>query len=152
MANYLIGGLVAIILISFVMLAIGKFQAQKFVTVKIGNATVNAELADTEAKQIRGLMFRDSLAKDGGMLFDFKRDGRHGIWMMNMSMPIDIVWLDGDKRVVSVEENAPPCGALLICKSYSPESNDRYVLEVAAGYAKKHGIRKGTKASFDIGG
>jgi hypothetical protein len=150
MANYLIAGLIAIILISFVMLAIGKFQSQKFVAVKIGNATVSAELADTEPKQIRGLMFRDNLQKDGGMLFTFPREGRHGIWMMNMSMPIDIVWLDSDKRVVDVEENAPPCDALLICKSYSPESNDMYVLEVAAGYAKRHGIKKGTKASFGI--
>jgi len=150
MVNYLMAGLVAIILISFVMLAIGKFQAPKFVAVKVGNATVNAELADTEAKQIRGLMFRDSLPRDGGMLFDFRSEGRHGIWMMNMSMPIDIVWLDKEKRVVKVEADAPPCGALLICKSYSPDEDDRYVLEVSAGYAKRHGIKVGSKASFDI--
>lgn len=149
MVNYLVAGVVAIVLVFLVMIAIGKFQSQKFVTVKLGNATIHAEIADTEPKQMRGLMFRDSLPRDGGMLFTFSREGRHGIWMMNMSMPIDIVWLDGNKRVVQIEENAQPCGALLVCRSYFAESDDKYVLEVSAGYAKRHGIILGSQAKFD---
>jgi len=150
MASYLIAGIVAILLVMFVMLAVGKNQAVKTVQVRIGNATVQAELADTEAKQVRGLMFRDSLPKDAGMLFVFPKEGRHSIWMMNTSIPLDIIWLDKDKKVIKVEESAQPCNALLICRTYSAGSEDMYILEVNAGYAKRHNIKIGTKAGFEV--
>lgn len=150
MSSYLVAGIVALVLVMFVMLAVGKNQPSKFATVKIGNATVQAEIADTEAKQLRGLMFRDSLPKDAGMLFVFPKEGRHSIWMMNTSIPLDIVWMDREKKVIKVEEGARPCGALLICKTYSAGADDMYILEVNAGYAKRHGIKPGTKASFKV--
>lgn len=140
--------IVILIVVFLVFLAVGKLQQTKFTTVKIGNATVKAEIADTEPKQLRGLMFRESLPKDNGMLFVFRNEGRHGIWMMNTSIPLDIIWMDAGKKVVHMQENVQPCEALLICPSYSPESDSKYVLEVNAGYAKKHGIKIGSVASF----
>jgi len=147
---YLIVGLISILVIFMIFLAIGKYQQQKFVSVKIGNATVHAELADTEPKQMRGLMFRDNLPKDGGMLFTFGRDGKYGIWMMNTSVALDILWLEKNKKVVYMKEDAQPCDALLVCSSYSPDEDSRYVLEVRAGYAKSHGIKIGSVAKFDV--
>lgn len=141
--------MIAIIVLLFVFLAIGKEQHPKFVTVKIGKASVSAELADTEFKQMRGLMFRESIPRDGGMLFKFPREADHGIWMMNMSIPIDIVWLDSEKRVVKVEEGARPCEALLVCPVYRAGESSRYVLELSSGYAKSHGIKRGTVARFN---
>jgi uncharacterized membrane protein (UPF0127 family) len=150
MPGYLVIGVILILLVFFIFLAAGKNQLVKTTTVKIGNATIKAELADTETKQLRGLMFRKSLAKDSGMLFVFPKEGRHSIWMMNMSIPLDIIWLDKDKKVIKVEENVQPCEALLICKTYSPDSDDMYVLEVNSGYAKTHGIKTGMKAYFEL--
>lgn len=150
LGSYPILLLIAFVTILFLFLAVGKYQHQSFVSVKIGNATVNAEVADTEPKQLRGLMFRESLPKNDGMLFDFGREGRHGIWMMNMSIPLDIVWLDKSKTVVHIEEKVPPCGALAICKSYFPGSDDRYVVEVGSGFVKSHGIKIGSRVSFDL--
>lgn len=151
MANfYIVAGITVIVVLFLAMLAIGKYQQAKFVPVKVGNATVNAELADTQPKQVRGLMFRESLPKDDGMLFVFDRDARHGIWMMNTSIPLDIVWLDSGKRVVHVESGVKPCDALAICPIYRPGSNARYVLEVSSGYAEKHGIEIGSVAKFDL--
>lgn len=146
--NYIVVGVIVVLVLFFALLAIGKFQQTKFVSVKIGNATVNAEVADTPAKQLRGLMFRESLPKDDGMLFVFSGEGKHGIWMMNTSVPLDIVWLDKNKKVVFVKEDAQPCDALAVCPVYFPESDAKYVLEVNSGYAKRHGIKPGSVASF----
>lgn len=141
-----------LVVVVLVLFSIGKFQQPKFVAVKIGNATVDAEVADTFPKQIRGLMFRESLPKDGGMLFVFGSEGRHSIWMMNTSIPLDIIWLDKDKKVIYMKEGAQPCGALAICPSYSPESDAKYVLETNSGYSKRHKIDLGSRAEFDLEG
>lgn len=146
--SYAAMAVVAMLAVYLVFVSIGKYQQPRFVGVKVGNATISAEVADTGPKQVRGLMFRDSLPKDGGMLFTFGSEGSHGIWMMNMSMPIDIVWLDKGRKVVTVMDGVPPCGALAVCPVYYPGSKDMYVLELAAGYAKRHGIKVGSKASF----
>lgn len=151
-AGFAVVSLIAIIVIFFIVVTVGKNQQQKFVPVKIGNATVNAEVADTEPKQVRGLMFRDRLPTNDGMLFVFGGDGKQGIWMLNMSIPLDIVWIDKDRKVVHVEEKVPPCEALLICPIYRPDSDSRYVLEVNSGYAKRHGIKVGSVAKFDLTG
>ena len=120
--------------------------AENFVKVKIGNAEVKAEIADTLLKQIKGLMFRESLAANDGMLFIFNDSGFHSIWMMNMKIPIDIIWLNENKKVVSIKENAPPCS--FNCTSYRPMEQASYVLEVNAGFAKSHNIKEGTVAEF----
>lgn len=147
---YLVLGLAAVLILFFVALGLGKFQQQKFVAVNIGNGTVNAGVADTQPKQIRGLMFRESLPENGGMLFVFPGEGRYGMWMMNVSIPLDIIWLDKDKKVIYIKEAAQPCGALAICPSYSPESDAKYVLETNSGYAKRHKIDLGSGAEFDL--
>lgn len=146
----LVFGIIAILAVFFIVLAIGKVQTPKFVSVKVGNATVNAEIADTMPKQMRGLMFRESMPRNDGMLFIFSQEGRHGIWMMNTSIPLDIIWLDSSKKVVHIEEKVQPCGSLAVCPTYRPNSNAKYVLEVNSGYAKRHGIKVGSKASFTL--
>ena len=151
MVNYfVIAAVIAVVAIFFVVLTVGKYQQARFTPVKIGNATVNAEVADTEPKQVRGLMFRDKLPADDGMIFAFGGDGRHGIWMLNTSIPLDIVWLDKGKKVVHVEEKVPPCRALLVCPIYRPGPDSRYVLEVNSGFAKRHNIKEGSVAKFDL--
>lgn len=148
--SYFAFAIVAIIAVFFVVLAMGKYQTPSFIPVKVGTATINAEVADTQPKQVRGLMFRDGLPKDGGMLFVFDREARHGIWMMNVTFPIDIVWLDSDKKVVYVEHGAKPCEALMICPIYQPTSPAKYVLEVSSGYARSHSINVGKVAQFNL--
>ena len=118
----------------------------KFVTVKIGNATVKAEVADTVLKQMKGLMFRKSLPEDEGMWFDFKTDGYPSIWMPNMSFPIDIVWVNSDFEVVHIEKNAQPC--IIPCKIYRTEEKARYVFEVNAKFTDLNGIEIGTKVKL----
>jgi len=121
---------------------------KKYTNVKIGNATVKAEIADTTLKQIKGLMFRKNLPKNEGMLFVFDQDGFHGVWMMNMSFPIDIIWVDNEKKVVDVVKDAQPCR--LLCPTYRPKEKARYVLEVNANFTEKHKVKIGSSLEFNL--
>jgi uncharacterized membrane protein (UPF0127 family) len=96
--------------------------------------SITAEPAVTEAERARGLMFREKIALDQGMLFCFPEEGLHAFWMKNTLVPLDMIWLDKDRRIVHIEKNVPPCKADP-CPSYAPSRPGHYVLELAAGGA-----------------
>ncbi len=110
-------------------------------TASLRGKVIKLELADSALKRAIGLMYRDGLATDNGMLFIFGRDGRPGIWMRNMRFPIDIAWLDKRFRIVDFVEKAKPCS--IGCKVYKPAASARYVLEFGAGTIRARGIRVG---------
>jgi hypothetical protein len=116
-------------------------------TVSIGNKKLLGIIADSFLKRMIGLMYRSNLPKGTCMLFMFQNQGRYGIWMRNMKFPIDILWLDANKKVVWIEENARPAGALEF-NSYLPETEALYVIETTAGFVKRNIIKIGQKASF----
>ena len=91
-------------------------------------ATLTVEVADTPSARVRGLSGRAALPANRGLLFDFKRDGRHGIWMKDMRFAIDIIWLDHDARVVDVKRGARP---ETFPEVYRPKRAARYVLELS---------------------
>ena len=105
--------------------------------------SIFAELADTPAKQQRGFMFRE-VARDDAMLFLFPFETYHSIWMKNCLSALDVIWLDRLGRVVHLEENLPPCPAAGECPGYGPMQASLYVLELAAGEAKRRGIGRGS--------
>ena len=107
--------------------------------ISINGKRLHAIMADSFIKQMIGLMFRPNLKKDGCMLFVFNRKARHGIWMRNMRFPIDIMWLDADKKVIHSVESAPPGSA----RVYMPDKDSKYVLETNAGFIKRSRIKKG---------
>ncbi len=121
-------------------------SSTEFTKVTIENNTINAELADTIPKRIKGLMFRESLPKNNGMLFIFDKESYHGIWMMNMRFPIDIIWIDSNHKIVDIVKDAQPCK--IICPSHKPKEKAMYVLEVNAGFADKHKIKIGNIVKF----
>lgn len=104
---------------------------------------VRAEVARNQEQKSRGLMFRDTLPEGRGMLFPFERDGTYGFWMKNVRFPIDMLWLDPDLKVVHSESSVPGCPEepCLIYRSPTPA---RYVLELPAGYAERHGVAVGS--------
>jgi len=122
-------------------------SSAKFTTVKIGNRSINAEIADTVVKKMNGLMFRKSLGEIDGMLFVFDEHNYPGIWMMNMSFPIDIIWINSSKEVVYIQKDAQPC-SVTSCPTYKPSEAAMFVLEVNAGFCDKHNIKVGSKAEF----
>lgn len=109
--------------------------------------TIRLELADTEAGRIEGLMFRDFLAEDAGMLFIFEREGLWPFWMKNTFIPLDMIWLDSNGVIVDIRANVQPC-RLDPCPSYWPRSAARAMLEINAGLAAKHGLKSGNRLGF----
>lgn len=110
-----------------------------------------SELADTPEKRARGFMYRDSLARDRGMLFVFPEPQHWTFWMKNTSIPLDIIWLDRNKKVVHVERNVPACHRSDDgCPQYQPTEEAMYVLEVAAGMAAALRIERGAKLKFEV--
>jgi uncharacterized protein len=96
-----------------------------------------------------GLMFRPSLPKDRGMLFIFERSDFHSIWMKNCKFPIDIVWLDEEKKVVHVAESVPPCKTDP-CPVYNPLRRAAYVVELNAGQARREKAVLGSAFAFTL--
>lgn len=121
---------------------------ERFVRIVLpGGAAITAELAVTLEERARGLMFRESIASDQGMLFVFEEPDLHGFWMKNTLIPLDIIWLDSDKRIVHIERNVPPCVAEP-CPTYAPGIPAGYVLELKAGSAEARGLKLYDRLEF----
>lgn len=112
--------------------------------------TIYAEMAIEYVELVRGLMFRDSVAKDRGMLFLHNKTGRYPYWMFQVRIPLDIIWLDSKKNIVEVVANAPPCpnAKSSECPTYGGTQDAQFVLEVAAGGAARLGAIVGSKIDF----
>jgi uncharacterized protein len=112
--------------------------------------TIKAEVADTPLKRSVGLMYRDHLKKDHGMLFFFGQPQAWNFWMKNTKIALDLIWIDGKKRVTHIERNVPICTKSDdSCPHYRPNSDDAvYVLEIAGGTVDGYKIEKGSKLQF----
>ena len=106
-----------------------------------GIATVTVEVATTPVEIARGLMYRDHLAHDTGMLFVMGKDAVWSFWMRNTFIPLDIIFIARDLTVAGMVPNAQPCTDTLRIIN-KPSS---YVLEVNGGWAKAHQITAGAK-------
>ena len=107
------------------------------------------DLADTMARQARGLSGREELSENEGMYFIFNSTGTRGFWMRDMKFAIDILWIR-DNRVVGVTENMlpePDKNIFTYTKYYPPEPVDR-VLEVLAGTVAREGFKAGDEVKF----
>ena len=100
------------------------------------------DLAQTSDEQSLGLMFREELADDAGMLFIFPVEAMRSFWMKNTRIPLDIFYFDADLKLVSVAENARPCKTRR-CPTYPSKGPAKYVLELNAGKAAELGARPG---------
>ena len=109
---------------------------------------VHAEIAADDATREQGLMYRDHLPEDRGMIFMFPQVGLYPFWMKSTLIPLDMIWIDEQKKVVHVAHDVPPCRADP-CPSYSPNANASYVLELAAGVAGKHKVVTGSVLRFE---
>jgi len=109
--------------------------------------TYNLEVVRTPEEQAQGLMFRESLPEKTGMLFPFTDKGVHHFWMKNTMIPLDMVWMDAEGKVIFVSADTPPCKADP-CPSYGPDAPAVSVLEIAGGMAKKEKVTVGSSIKF----
>jgi hypothetical protein len=115
-----------------------------------GGQRIMAEMMMTPTDWQRGMMFRDALPADRGMLFLYGESGPHSMWMHNVRIPLDIVWLSRERVIVGIMANAPPCQVQnsALCPSYATREPSQFVLELAGGMAQKYGLAKGQRISF----
>jgi len=117
--------------------------------IQSGNVTtlVYVEIADEPHERNQGLMFRDSLKLDRGMLFVFDDERMLSFWMKNTLIPLDMLFVDADFRIVDIKENVPPCKEDP-CPNYPSKKPAKYVLEVNAGFVMKNDIKIDDTVSF----
>jgi uncharacterized membrane protein (UPF0127 family) len=115
---------------------------------KNGTHVFGVEMALTPEEQARGLMFRRELPDKQGMLFDFKREQPTSFWMKNTYVPLDMIFIRADGRILNIAENTVPLSEALVSSS----GPVRAVLEVVAGTSKKLGIAAGDRVVHPIFG
>jgi uncharacterized membrane protein (UPF0127 family) len=134
------------LLISFASLLIG---ANRFITIYIQDRPFLAEIADTPEKQSKGLMFRQKIKDDYGMLFIFSEEDYRSFWMKNTYITLDMIFLNGEQQIVDMFLSVPPCCGDP-CPSYISKLPAKYVLEINGGLAKKLKLKIGDKIFFPI--
>lgn len=108
---------------------------------------VKVELADTQSKAERGLMFRKDMPEGTGMWFIFGDDAERVFWMKNVIFPLDMIFIDKSFVIRKIEKMAPPC-VHDPCPRYYSGGPARYVLEVPGGYCGRKGVREGQKVEY----
>lgn len=138
-----------LLIISLIFIAVSmNNEKEKQSQVCFKNYCFNVELAKTAEEMRNGLMFRQGLDSDKGMLFIFEKEGEYSFWMKNTLIPLDIIWINKDKEVVFISENTRPCEEGKPCLSVNPDRDAEYVLEVNGGTAEKIGLKVGDKITI----
>lgn len=106
------------------------------------------ELAKTAAEKEKGLMFKNQLDEGKGMLFIFDKEEIYPFWMKNTFIPLDIIWISKEKKVVFINKNSQPCGDI-DCPLINPQVAAQYVLEINAGVSDEIGLKPGDTAKLD---
>lgn len=118
------------------------FLSEKNDTIK----QIEIEVVRTIYEQQLGMMYRDSLADNHGMLFLSSNEEVRSFWMKNTRVSLDIIFVNSDKKIVKIHKNAKPLSE----QQYNSEKPARYVVEVRAGFTDHYGIKEGDKISLLI--
>ena len=118
-------------------------------SVELGGRQFGVEIADTQEKQALGLMFRDSMPADQGMLFIFPVEAQRSFWMKNTRISLDIMYFDKGLKLVGISADTPPC-RVSRCPSYPSIAPAMYVLELNAGTASELGVGLGDRLTVEL--
>ena len=122
-------------------------------SVCIDKKCFSVELAKTPAERERGLMQRKELDKNKGMLFIFNTDGIYSFWMKDTLIPLDMIWINSDNKIIYIAQGVQPClparaGETSACPLITPLAKAKYVLEVNAGISNAEGFKIGDEAKL----
>ena len=119
--------------------------------VQLDGRRYTVEIAQTEAQRARGLMFRDHMPGEHGMIFIHDGERPLAYWMKNTHIPLDIFYFDAHRQLVSVSKNTPPCNLGDACPPYYSDGPALYVLELNSGIADRLRVKKGDLLKFGPG-
>ena len=135
--------LVLTLLMVFAIFSCNRKDVLQTQELKINQWKLTVEIADTRETQEKGLMGRDSMAEDHGMLFVYDRDSRKSFWMKNTKIPLSLAYIATDGTIREIYD-MEPFSTRIVDSKYSV----RYVLEVNQGAFDRHGIKAGDKVEF----
>jgi uncharacterized membrane protein (UPF0127 family) len=130
-----------------VLLQVSACQAEPQVTIATEagrQLTFQVEVADTPTKRELGLQYRRDLAVDRGMIFLFPAESEHSFWMKNTPIPLDMIFISKDRKIVGIVEQAVPFST----ESRSVPGASQFVLEINGGLSKRYGIKAGDTVEF----
>lgn len=119
--------------------------------VELQGQRYQVEIADDNKERALGLMFRDVMDEGNGMLFIHDRQMPLAYWMKNTRIPLDILYFDRDRKLVSQQRDVPPCSLGDRCPPYPSDAPALYVLELNAGQAARLGLKDGAELTFGPG-
>ena len=134
----------AFVLLAAVLLAACTRRPEVVIYSSRGPVSVKVEVADTPDARAHGLMYRNDLAPDAGMLFIFPTESEQRFWMKNTPLALDMIFIGADQRIVGIVPDTRP----FTTTSLGVSAPSQYVLEVHAGFCAKHGITTGNKVEF----
>jgi hypothetical protein len=114
-------------------------------------STVHVEMATNEKEREYGLMERTKLPAGRGMLFVHDDTADHPYWMYHCKIGLDIIWMNGDRKIVEMSPDTPPCtGKAASCPNYGGHEPSKYALELPVGSIRKHGLAVGQTIEFRL--
>jgi uncharacterized membrane protein (UPF0127 family) len=126
--------------------------AQKYLQTKVtvNNFDLTVYLAMTNEQIIKGLVIKNQLKENEGMLFVYQLPAKYTFSMRGMKFPIDIIWLDNARKVIHIEHSLEPCPSDIDCPKFIPSAAALYVLETVAGFSNRHDVKIGTQIDFHL--
>jgi len=145
-------GIIGIILglIFITSFIISKISDNKYKNVCINEECFKTEIADSQSERSQGLMYREHLEQDNGMLFIFSKEGIYPFWMKNTNISLDIIWINEKRKIVHIEKSAMPCKET--CENIIPEEKAKYVLEINSGLSERFNFTLGDEVRIKNNG
>lgn len=144
---YVIAGGVILLSIAATLILVAQMLQPK-TRVQLGDGVFDASIAQSDAERQKGLGGVTNLGESEALLMVYAADSKWPIWMKDMKVPIDIVWLDEKKKVVDIVRNVSPDEGTDV--THIPRAKARYVIELAAGVSAKKTIHEGSQATFEL--
>ena len=142
--------LLAVLLMSVSIFLVQRDDTKTIIIAFPNGIEIEAEVADTPEKLLFGMAFQDALPPNGGMIYIFESTGPHRVTTKEYRFPVDMIWVDESRHIVSVDENVPPC-RLETCPWHgSTSSAVRYLVQTPAGFAKHAGVEIGSELKYTL--
>lgn len=122
-----------------------EIKVKNYTFLKLKNGFLKMEIVNDIESRNLGLSGRKGMREDEGMLFVFDKVGNYPFWMKDMNFSIDIIWLDENKKIVFIKENATPES---FPTSFGGEEESLYVIEALSGFVKEHNLEIGDTLEF----
>ena len=132
--------LFGLVLTALAAVAMASPQSLPIVELSAGMHRIEAEVAHTDQSRRIGLMHRESMPEQRGMIFVFTQEAQHCMWMRNTLIPLSVAFLDGDGRVLNIEDMQP-----LTEDSHCAVAPARFALEMNQGWFARRGVGEGAR-------